>query len=149
MTTSMHNKHMLQRVFDALSAGDSRPFVAAMANEVTWTVMGHTPWSATYRGRPAVLELLRQLGARLAERYRATAELILADGDYVVVAATGRASTKEGIAYNNQYCFIFRLRDHAIVEVAEYLDTELLVKALGAASPAEDGLSAADELRTK
>jgi ketosteroid isomerase-like protein len=130
MPTTDDNRALLRRIFAALSTGDSRPFVDAMADEVAWTVTGHTPWSATYRGKPAVLGLLRQLGAQLAERYRATAELILADGDHVVVQARGHATTRAGMAYDNEYCFIFQLRDGRIVEVIEYLDTELVVLAL-------------------
>lgn len=128
---SDENKRLIQGIFDALSTGDSRPFVSLLADDVSWTVMGRTPWSGTYRGKPAVLEdLLGQLGARLEGRYRATADRILADGDYVIVQARGLATTKTGIEYNNEYCFVYRLENGTIKEVVEYLDTELLVKAL-------------------
>jgi uncharacterized protein len=128
---SDENRRLIRNIFDALSTGDSRPFVALLADHVSWTVMGRTPWSGTYRGKPAVLkDLLGQLGARLADRYRATAERILADGDYVIVQARGQSTTKKGAEYNNEYCFVYRLEEGRITEVVEYLDTELLVKAL-------------------
>jgi uncharacterized protein len=125
------NKQLLQNIFRELSMGDSRPFVAALADDVTWKVMGRTQWSGTYRGKQTVLnELLRQLQSRLADRYRATAERIIAEGPYVVVQARGQSMTTAGIPYNNEYCFIYRVENGLIVEVIEYLDTELVTAAL-------------------
>lgn len=125
------NKQLMRTIFDELSRGNSRPFVDCLADDVSWTVMGRTRWSKTYRGKPAVLgELLGPLGARLADRYRATAERVLADGDFVVVQARGQAVTKEGLPYNNEYCFVYRIEGGRIKEVTEYLDTELVTSAL-------------------
>lgn len=125
------NKQLIRTIFEELSRGHSRPFVDCLADDVSWTVMGRTRWSKTYRGKPAVLgELLGPLGARLADRYRATAERVLADGDFVVVQARGQAVTKEGLPYNNEYCFVYRIKGGRIKEVTEYLDTELVTSAL-------------------
>lgn len=127
------NREIIRQMFDALANADSRPFVALMADDVVWNVMGRTKWSGTYRGKPAVLnDLLGVLRSRLATRYRATAQRILADGDYVVVQARGEATTITGAPYDNEYCFIYRLEDGKIKEVTEYLDTELVTSALGA-----------------
>jgi len=94
--------------------------------------MGTTPWSKTYAGKQSVLtDLLGELRTRLADRYRATALLMIAEGDRVVVQARGQATTKRGAPYNNEYCFIYRMENGLIYEVTEYLDTELLTSALG------------------
>jgi ketosteroid isomerase-like protein len=132
------NKTLIQQMFASLANADSRPFVALMADDVTWTVMGQTRWSGTYRGKTAVLnDLLGVLRTRLAERYRATAQRIIAEGPYVVVQARGQATTIAGTPYNNEYCFIYRLEDGKIKEVTEYLDTELVTSALGVLQAAE------------
>ena len=60
-------------------------------------------------------------------------ELIVADGDRVVVLARGHAQTVEGRTYANDYCFVFRMQDGKIVEVREYMDTILADAALGRA----------------
>ncbi len=125
------NKQLLQRIFQEMSMGDSRPFVNALADDVTWKVMGRTQWSGTYRGKQTVLnDLLRQLQSRLADRYRASADRIIAEGPYVVVQARGQAMTTAGTPYNNEYCFIYRVENGLIKEVIEYLDTELVTAAL-------------------
>jgi ketosteroid isomerase-like protein len=126
------NKQLMEQIFAELSQGNSRPFVEHLAEDVRWRVMGTTPWSKTYEGKQSVLtDLLGELRTRLADRYRATAQLMIAEGDRVVVQARGQATTKRGDPYNNEYCFIYRLENGLIHEVTEYLDTELLTSALG------------------
>ena len=126
------NREIVQRAFEALSLGDSRPLLGILSEDVSWRVMGHTPWSGIYRGKESVVrDLLRELGARLAGRYKATADLILADGAHVVVQARGHATTRAGKAYDNEYCFVYKLENGLVTEVTEYLDTELVVAALG------------------
>lgn len=125
------NKHIIQGAFDELALANSRPLVDLLADDATWTVMGRTRWSGTYRGKETILrDLLGELRARLADRYRATAQRVIADGDYVVVQARGQATTRAGTPYNNEYCFVYRLVDGRIKEVTEYLDTELVTQAL-------------------
>lgn len=130
--TATANKQLMEHIFAELAQGNSRPFVESMADDIRWRVMGMTPWSKTYEGKQSVLtDLLGELRARLADRYRATAQLIIAEGDRVVVQARGQATTKNGAPYNNEYCFIYRISEGQICEVIEYLDTELLTRALG------------------
>lgn len=135
VTASDANRQLMQHIFSELSLGNSRPFIDRLADDVSWIVMGQTPWSKIYRGKPAVLsELLGALRARLADRYKPTAERIIADGEFVVVQARGNATTKTGLPHDNQYCFIYRIVDGTIKEVTEYLDTELVTSALTATS---------------
>lgn len=126
----MTNKELIQHAFAEMAAANSRPFVALLADDVTWRVMGQTPFSRSYVGKAEVLSLLGQLRERLADRYRATAQLVIAEGPYVVAQVQGQAMTKAGVPYNNEYCFVYRFEDGAIKEVTEYLDTELVTAAL-------------------
>jgi ketosteroid isomerase-like protein len=128
----MTNREIIEQIFTDLAAANSRTLVERMADDVSWTVTGQTPWSKTYRGKGAVLgDLLGALRSRLADRYRAAAQRIIADGDYVAVQARGQATTRAGLPYNNEYCFVFRLENGAIKEITEYLDTHLAMTALG------------------
>ena len=130
--SAVENKQLLQAIFAELSKGNSRPLVESMADEVCWTVAGSTAWSGTYRGKPAVLhELLIPLGRRFAQPYRATADRFIAEGDTVAIEARGEATTRTGIAYNNRYCFLYRLADGKVREITEYCDTALVAAVLG------------------
>jgi ketosteroid isomerase-like protein len=125
------NKQLIERIYQALSAGNSAPFVEALADDVRWTMMGTTSWSGIYDGKQAVLtELLRPLRAQWADRYTASAERVVADGDIVVAQVRGRVTTVAGERYDNSYCFIFRIAGGKIREMTEYLDTDLVNRAL-------------------
>lgn len=125
--TAAQNKQLLQNVFAETAKGNGRPFVQALADEVSWTIIGSTAWSKTYRGKQAVLaELLGPLNAQLADGNRITAHRLIAEDDCVVVEARGHNVTKAGDPYQNSYCWIFRLADGQVVELTEYADTALI-----------------------
>lgn len=130
--TEAANRAALTQAFDGLATGDGGAFMALFAEDMTWRVMGTSAWSKEVRGLAAIEEqLVGPLFARFAGPYRNIAELILADGDHVVVLARGDAETVEGKRYANDYCFVFRMADGRIVEVREYMDTKLADAALG------------------
>ena len=129
--SAAENKRLLQEIFAALSSGDTKPFRDAMADDFSWTVIGSTNWSGTYRGKHAVLTgLMAPLFAQFADRYTNTAERFIADGDHVVVQCRGRVTTKAGKPYNNTYCYVCRLAEGKLRELTEYCDTALVVAAL-------------------
>lgn len=129
--TAGQNKVIIKAIYDAMAEGDGRPFVDAMAEEFTWIIEGTNSWSRTWRGRDTVRrDLLRPLFDQFATPYRARAERIIAEGDSVVVLAKGEVTTKAGKPYNNSYCFVIRLAGGKMVELREYLDTELVAAVL-------------------
>jgi len=126
MITTESNRKLIEGIFAQLADNNSQPFVDALADDVRWTTPGQSVWSRSFTSKQAVLnELLIPFREQLVERVRLTVQRILADGDHVVVEAKGRATTKAGKPYNNEYCFLYRIAGGKIVEVTEYLDTEL------------------------
>jgi ketosteroid isomerase-like protein len=130
--SAIDNKQLLQHIFAELSNGNSKPFFDSLDDDVTWTIIGTTRWSGTYRGKQAVLsDLLRPLRAQFGDQYTATALRIIAEGDHVVVEGRGRVTTKAGMPYHNTYCWIYRVADGKVLEVMEYMDTQLVAAVLG------------------
>lgn len=126
------NRKALTEAFAALELGDPSKFLPLFAEDICWRVMGSSAWSKEACGLAAVeRDLIAPLFARFAGPYRNIPELVLADGDHVVVLAKGDAETVDGGRYANDYCFVFRLRDGHIVEVREYMDTKLADAVLG------------------
>ncbi len=133
--SATQNKEHMRQIFAALSTGDSKPFVDALADDIRWTVTGSSSWSRTYDGKDAVqAELLGPLFAQFAGRYTAEASRFITEDDYVVVEYRGRVTTKTGRPYNNTYCYVFRLADGKVKEITEYFDTLLVETALDAPS---------------
>jgi ketosteroid isomerase-like protein len=129
---SAENKQLMQSVFAEFAKANSRPFVDAMADDFRWTISGNGRWSRTYEGKQAVLnELFPALRARIAGRIAMTASRFIAEDDHVVVEARGSNVTKAGEPYNNSYCFVCRFAGGKLVELTEYMDTELVTAALG------------------
>lgn len=132
MTTTAHNKQVMQHIFDELARGNGAPFLESLADDCSWTMTGTTAWSKTYRGKAAILgELLRPLMAKFADQYTNTAHRLIAEDDFVVVECRGRVTTKTGVPYHNTYCWVCRLADGKIRELTEYMDTALVASALG------------------
>ncbi|WP_428150723.1 nuclear transport factor 2 family protein [Brevundimonas sp.] len=125
------NRATLIAVHEGLSRGDSRAFLDAMAEDFTWFMIGTTDWSGAYRGKSVVRkDLLRPLMQRF-KSYRNAPERIIVDGDWAAVQCRGDAETVDSKRYDNSYCWIYRFRDGAIVELTEYMDTQLVIDALG------------------
>jgi uncharacterized protein len=126
------NKKIMQAAFVEMAKGNGKLFVESFAENIAWTMLGSISWAKTYHGKQAVLtELMGPLFAKLATPFTNTATRIIAEDDIVVVECKGNATTKTGLSYQNSYCFICKFADGKIIEITEYLDTDLVVKVLG------------------
>jgi uncharacterized protein (TIGR02246 family) len=135
MATST-NKQALQAVFEAMAAGNTRPFGELMADDCCWVSPGQSAWSGTWRGKKAMNEqLFGPLYRRFTGKYTNHATRFIADGDFVAVECRGQATLKSGEPYNNTYCFVCEFRNGKLIQVTEYMDTDLAVRVLGAPQP--------------
>jgi len=121
------NKALVEHIFDELSRGNARPLVDSMSDEFRWTVSGTTKWSGIYEGKQNVLSrLLNPLGKHIDGRIVLVPSRVIAEGEHVAVEARGNNTTRAGLPYNNEYCFVFRVAGGKIREVIEYGDTALI-----------------------
>jgi uncharacterized protein len=125
------SKDLLERVYREVSDGNTQPLLDSLADDITWTIIGTTALSGVYHGKDEVTgELLAGLRARLATPVRFTIDRLIGEGDFVVMQARGHATTVDGLAYDNTYCIIARITAGQIHELTDYIDTELITKAL-------------------
>jgi uncharacterized protein len=121
------NKRVISAFYEAGNQGDMERCLALLAEEVTWTNIGSTKYSGRFEGKQALIEnLLGRVFGQLEAGIFSTIENIIAEGDFVVVQSRGEARTTSGRPYDNQYCHVFRLQEGQILEVTEYLDTQLV-----------------------
>jgi len=126
----------VRRAFADVGAGNPGTLIELLAPDVAYTLIGSTALSGTHRGRDTVLaKLFGPLGAALATPLRFTIRHMLSDGDHVAMQANGEATLRSGAPYNNTYCMVFRFAGGVVVELTEYLDTQLVARAF--AVPAE------------
>lgn len=55
---------------------------------------------------------------------------ILVDGNQAAVELYARATSKAGVQFHNDYCWVCRFEDETIVEVRAYLDSALVAKVI-------------------
>lgn len=126
------NKQLIREIFAGVARGEPSMFVEHMADDIAVTITGRNSWSRTHRGKENVLrDLYGYVHSLMTERGKTIPTRILADEDWVVMEARGEFRTKQGERYENEYCLWYRLRDGKIVEVREYLDSELCERVLG------------------
>ncbi len=131
------NKQIVRSFYDAGNRGDLEACLDLISDDITWTNIGSTKLSGTYRGKAELTEkLLGPLFGRLKAGISTSVENLLGEDDYVVALTSGTAETTDGRPYNNQYCQVMRLLDGKIIEVTEYFDTELTSSIFGSASNA-------------
>ncbi|HTD16626.1 MAG TPA: nuclear transport factor 2 family protein [Chthoniobacterales bacterium] len=100
--TAVENGALIQNLMEARARRDHAPFIAAMADDFIWRIIGTTPWSGEYVGKADVCErLLKPLYTQFLAASSITATRILADGDHVVVQCSGDATTVSGERYAN------------------------------------------------
>jgi len=128
------NKQLLRHVYAEISKGNVQPLLDSLADDVEWTIIGSTALSGTSRGKQEVIDkLLKPIRARLADGPIVfQPERFIAEGEYVVMQAKGRATALSGKPYNNTYCIVCRIVGGKVKEMVDYVDTELITTALGA-----------------
>lgn len=121
----------VRRLFRPLEAGDGEAFFAHVAETVDWTVMGAHPLAGRYRSkaefRAATFDRLNQIlpgGAQLR------VEHVVVAGDEAVVELRSDATARNGLKFDNRYCWVMRFDGERIVEVRAYLDSALVARAL-------------------
>jgi uncharacterized protein len=126
------NKELVVGFFDDISKGNIQGALDRIAEDLRFTLIGTTKFSGVCKSRKEFVDrIMVPLAAQLEGQLTITTDNLIAEGDFVVVQSHGRSATRKGVAYNNTYCQVFRIAGGKIREGTEYLDTELVTRALG------------------
>ena len=129
--TAVENRALIQNLMEARARRDHAPFIAAMADDFIWRIIGTPLWSGEYVGKADVRErLLKPLYTQFLAASSITATRILADGDHVVVQCSGAATTVSSERYANTYCLVIWMAHGQLREMTEYCDTALIERVL-------------------
>ncbi len=97
MSAEQH-KAAIRRATGALGEGDIEGFLADTTDDFEFTLGGNPPGGSTMRGKQAMIDLLKTLFGQKLERsaIAMTIENRIAEGEYVVEQARGKARTLDG-----------------------------------------------------
>ena len=116
------NKAVVLEFLKRFSAGQFAPAFELLADDATWWVGGNFPLSGT-RSKMEMAELLKGVAANMPSGLTLTPKGITAEGERVAAEVESYGKHKNGRTYNNQYHFLFVVKDGKIHVVREYLDT--------------------------
>ncbi|WP_433502953.1 nuclear transport factor 2 family protein [Pseudonocardia halophobica] len=115
---------IVEGFFADVNAGEFESAFGRMAADAEFWIAGRE-WSVggTYDRDGVMAVTTGKIAPALAGPLKITIIGITAQGERVAVETETTAPTTSGVPYNNQYHFLFVVRDGAIVQVKEYQDT--------------------------
>lgn len=118
---------VVEEAVGVLADGDLGGFSSALADDITWEVMGadYMPAGARYEGKQAVLDdfVIGALTLYDVPTLKVDITGSYADGANVVLEWTVTAKTSKGRDYENHYCAVFEVIDGQIRSAREYTNT--------------------------
>jgi ketosteroid isomerase-like protein len=116
-------------VFKGLETGDGADFFKYVVDDVDWTVMGSHPLAGHYRSKAAFLAgTFAKLGKALQKCAQLSVEHLIVKDDQAVVELRSDATAKNGMRFDNRYCWVVYFRDDMIVRVRAYLDSAMVAR---------------------
>jgi ketosteroid isomerase-like protein len=128
-------RSLIEGFYAALGKGDRSKLLELLAPDAVWIPPLSAPIART-EGAEAIADALGSQIVRhmfdLSKPFALEVRRILADGDVAVVQQRLTATAKAtGLPYDNQYCWVYEVRDGRIAVLEEYADTIVAGKAMG------------------
>ena len=117
------------QIFKGLERGDGSAFFEHVADDVDWTVMGTHPLAGHYPSKKAFIEgTFAKLARVLPEGAQLHVENLIVKGNEVAVELRSLATAKNGMRFDNRYCWVAYFDDASIVKVRAYLDSAMVAQ---------------------
>jgi ketosteroid isomerase-like protein len=119
----------VRELFKGLENGDGSAFFQHVADNVDWTVMGTHPLAGHYLSKKAFIEgTFAKLGQVLPNGAQLHTENVIVEGDQAVVELHSLATARNGMRFDNRYCWVVYFQDGVIVRVRAYLDSTMVAR---------------------
>jgi ketosteroid isomerase-like protein len=119
----------VREIFKGLESGAGGPFFEHVAADVDWTVMGTHPLAGRYRSKQAFVEAtFAKLGRVLVAGAQLVLEHLVVQGDEAVVELRSMATARNGMRFDNRYCWVVLFRNGVVVNVRAYLDSAMVAQ---------------------
>src|ERR1700729_595352 len=119
----------VREIFKGLEQGDGAAFFEHVADKVDWLVGGTHPLAGHYLSKQAFIAgTFTKLAKVLPEGTELHVENVLVSGDWAVVELHSLATARNGLRFDNRYCWVCRFSGDKIVAVRAYLDSALVAR---------------------
>ena len=128
MSQIKKNKELVQEFFNLLSSGSEKYLDFYNNESVIWTA-GENAIGGS-RSKSEVVGFAKNVLDSFPEGITFNVVNLVAENDYVAAEVEGSAIHVSGKPYNNKYHFLLKIKDNKILELKEYMDTQLAAKVL-------------------
>jgi uncharacterized protein len=120
---------LVREVFKGLENGDGAAFFEHVADDVDWIVMGTHPLAGHYRSkRDFIAGTFDQLARVLPQGAQLQVENLIVKDDQAVVELHSLATAKNGMRFDNRYCWVVYFQNGVIVRIRAYLDSAMVTR---------------------
>ena len=119
----------VRKIFKGLEQGDGASFFEHVDDKVDWIVEGTHPLAGHYKSKSDfVAGTFAKLAKVLPNGAQLVVEHLIVKDDQAVVELHSLATAKNGLKFDNRYCWVCRFVNRTIVEVRAYLDSALVAR---------------------
>ena len=127
MITQHYSPEKIRTIFRSLESGDGAEFFTHVADKVDWTVEGHHPLAGHYHSKAGFLAgTFEKLGMVLPHGTQLHVTHAMVCGDWAIVELASLATAKNGLQFDNKYCWLCKFENELIVTVRAYLDSAMV-----------------------
>jgi uncharacterized protein len=119
----------VRETFKGLETGDGAAFFDHVADNVDWIVEGTHPLAGHYLSKKAFIAgTFAKLGQVLPQGAQLHVENLIVQDDEAAVELHSLATAKNGMRFDNRYCWVVYFQEGVIVRVRAYLDSAMVAR---------------------
>ena len=123
-----NNKKLVEDFFRILSSGSQDYLDFYTEESIIWTA-GENAIGGS-RSKSEIVGFAKSILDSFPDGISFNVVNLIAENDYVAAEVEGTAMHVSGKPYNNKYHFLLKIKDNKILELKEYMDTQLAAKVL-------------------
>ena len=119
----------VRQVFKGLESGDGGEFFGHVADDVDWIAQGAHPLAGHYHSKADFIAgTFAKLDKVLPKGAQLHVEHLIVKDDQAVVELHSLATAKNGMRFDNRYCWVCTFENNVITNVRAYLDSAMVAQ---------------------
>ena len=119
----MITEDYVRKIFEGLEHGDGAVFFEHVDDKVDWIVEGTHPLAGHYKSKS---DFLAGTFAKLGKVLPNGAQLVVEQDDQAVLELHSLATAKNGLRFDDRYCWVVHFAGRTIDTVRAYLDSAMV-----------------------
>ena len=112
------------KFFETLSTGDLDKVRECLHPDAVWNVLVTVPGAGSHKGRETIINFLGPIRGQFKPGDpKVNVDRVISKGNWVAVESHGTGQFLNGTEYKNNYCWVLEVRDGAVYEIREYMDS--------------------------